>query len=198
VTSCLFCQNPNADVTVEDALSNPIGALLKTGRVSFFHWSVDDKGVSRREPYEAERVTYKRRAYCADCNNKWMQLMDLNILPLLTPMIEGKQVELSTADQFTIATWATKIALVYESLEGPLVPPGVYRWFYDNRMPLVNQPIQLARYVDAQPHTYIRKAFAVKNGMTLEVDYFESVILGVVIGQYLAINVLNRDGFPVD
>lgn len=190
MSPCLFCQDPNATVTVEDTLSKPIGDLLHTGRVSFFHWTVDDQGVQRREPYEGDRVTHKRRAYCQKCNGGWMQQMDFDIVPLIAPMIAGSQTTLSPEDQFKVATWATKLGLVYESLEGPIVPADVYQWFYDNRSPLPDRPVQLSRYVDAQPHLHMRKVFAWREGPTLQVVDYEAVVMAVVIGQYVAITVM--------
>jgi hypothetical protein len=192
MNACLFCQDPNATVTVEDTLSKPIGDLLKTGRVSFFHWDVDDLGVHRRVPYEGDRVTYKRRAYCAKCNGGWMQQMDLDIVPLIAPMVAGMRTSLSPSDQLRVASWATKIGLVYESLSGTgrVVPDHVYKWFFDNRIPLRDRPIQLARYVDSEPHLHMRKEFAWRDGSTLKIVDYEAVVMAVIIGQYVAITVM--------
>ena len=192
VNVCLFCQNPDAKVTAEHTLSKPIGDLLNTTNVRFFHWTVDTNGVQRREPYKGDRVSYKRRAYCAECNNGWMQRMDLDILPLLTPMVTGDSIVLNPKDQFDLAIWATKIGLVYESLYGNdrVVPDEIYKWFYDNRLPRPDGPVQLVRYVDAEPHIHIRKQYGWRSGRDLEMVSFECVVLAIVIGQYAAITAL--------
>jgi len=192
MSACLFCQNPNAKVTAEHTLSKPIGELLNTSTVSVFHWTVDTNGIQKRQPYESDRVSYKRRAYCSACNNGWMQKMDLDILPLLTPMVTGDSIALKPKDQIALATWATKIALVYESLNGNdrLVPDEIFKWFYENRLPRPDGPVQLVRYVDAEPHIHIRKEYGWRSGRDLEFVSFECVVIAIVIGQYGAITSL--------
>jgi hypothetical protein len=135
MTACLFCGDNEAKITVEHTLSDPIRRLLPD-RGSFIveHFSLADGVTSRRPSYETDVASYTRRAYCEGCNNGWMQQIDNDISDLLAPLVAGSETLLSPTQQLAIATWNTKLALVYESLSGSnkAVPDAVYRWFHEN------------------------------------------------------------------
>lgn len=60
------------------------------------------------------------RYVCRGCNGGWMSTLEVRARPLLAPMILGKPHPLSMAQQLTVATWATKTAIVCErSLSTP-------------------------------------------------------------------------------
>src|ERR1035438_7509535 len=48
---------------------------------------------------------------CAPCNSGWMSKLEVDVAPILTPMIEGKTRLLSYEDARVLQAWATKTAL---------------------------------------------------------------------------------------
>jgi hypothetical protein len=51
---------------------------------------------------------------CKACNAGWMERLETDSRPVLTPMITGNDRALSAADQFVAATWATKTMLTMQ------------------------------------------------------------------------------------
>jgi hypothetical protein len=123
-----------------------------------------------------------------------MQEMDNDIAPIIAPMVRGVKTILNPEEQLKVATWATKIGLVYESLSGSsrLVPNAVYKWFFDHRQPIPDQPIQLARYVSDATHLHLRREIVSRDWFTSAIDHVESVFLAVILREYVALTV-----FPV-
>ncbi len=94
--------------------------------------------------YNTERV----RGICADCNNGWMSRLESAAKPILTPMILGEPVTLSTADQQVVAAWATKTALVleYSHRDRPIVAPAQLLHFGQTQSPFPDSLVFLAAF----------------------------------------------------
>ena len=53
---------------------------------------------------------------CHDCNTGWMSFLEGRAKPVLEPMMLGHEKSLDTSEQFLIATWAVKTAIVSRRL----------------------------------------------------------------------------------
>ena len=54
-------------------------------------------------------------AVCKPCNEGWMERLETEVRSFLTPMIrDGSETTLSREQQFTLARWALKTAMVFE------------------------------------------------------------------------------------
>ena len=128
LTNCPFCGERRRE-TVEDAWPRWLNKVMldPQGAGQAHDISIVDgvPMVRRRRKvvsYNTERV----RGICADCNNGWMSRLESAAKPILTPMILGEPVTLSTADQQVVAAWATKTALVleYSHRDRHVAPPS--------------------------------------------------------------------------
>ena len=54
---------------------------------------------------------------CKGCNNGWMCRLEEEIKPIFTPMIFGEALTLPTVQQERIATWLTKCAMMFDSMD---------------------------------------------------------------------------------
>lgn len=137
---------------------------------------------------EPELEGLKGGDYCQGCNNRWMQELDCAVEGTVGRLMEGKTTWLAPADQLLIATWATKVALVWESTQGNQrsVPDNVYRTFYDERQPVSGYPVDLARYAGKEVW---HRCYSVGHGVGPEGSMppqVEFVLLTIVAGQVVA------------
>jgi hypothetical protein len=69
-------------------------------------------GASRS--FSTNRVDIRAGAVCDACNSGWMSDFESSTSPILRPLVRGQRRALSVGEQFVIARWATKIAMVTE------------------------------------------------------------------------------------
>jgi hypothetical protein len=124
--------------------------------------------------------------------------MDKAISPVVEPMIKGLTQVLNPSQTYRLATWLTKLVLVYESLGGDdrIVEQPLYETFWRKQRPFPEDPIQLARFTGTEfRHAYVRCPLTVKNGG--DVAGTEGVLITFAIGQLIAqasLPVLGRRG----
>jgi hypothetical protein len=91
------------------------------------------------------------RDVCRDCNHGWMEGLETQARPILTPMLLDEARVLTATDQHVVATWATKTMLTMQgaNIGGErVVAPERYRWFYEKQTPLSVSYVWLCRYSD--------------------------------------------------
>ncbi|MFZ0060132.1 MAG: hypothetical protein WAL35_08845, partial [Acidimicrobiales bacterium] len=194
--NCLFCDDEEAKVTLEHTLSDSIRSLLPPGPFTVDIFGVRPGLPTSHTQFETDTASFLRRAYCEKCNGGWMQQLDQDTAPLIQEMVEDHSVTLSPTEQTAIATWATKMALVYESLSGrdKAIPDAKYKWFYENRRPFPSEPVQLAHYMDPERHQYVRRPITRRDYVTGDVLGVENVLVTLTIGAYIAFTVLPVNG----
>ena len=188
---CLFCNDQEAKVTLEHALSAPIwkhvdkGLIQRTTMDSFRdgertvhnEWestSKDDKGP------------WKRKLYCQTCNGGWMNDLDLAVSDLVGPMIRGEESSLSPDDQHLLATWVTKASLVFESMFADKeVPDSTYHDFYNLREPSQNEPIDLAKFGGPFHHVFARRVLKFRNYPDDQVTSVEKSVIVVSLDRFV-------------
>jgi len=108
MTECLFCKNP-AD----------------SKEHMWPQWIL--KRVQTREPLRrnigksstwtaGSAVTIK--SVCAKCNNGWMSELENKSIPLIGSLLEDVALYLDVSQQTSIAIWATKTAMILDSVAG--------------------------------------------------------------------------------
>jgi hypothetical protein len=121
--TCIFCGG--LPLTREHVIADWISRALVAGYGAGHRSLV---GQTRLGRFGAERplrwdqsdsFDQRVRKFCARCNHGWMSTLEADVRPLLESMFWGKQAELSSADQTMLARWATKTALVAQSIEPP-------------------------------------------------------------------------------
>jgi hypothetical protein len=93
---------------------------------------------------------------CERCNNEWMNRIDENAMPFLTPMIEGRPVVLDADAQATIAVWAMKVVVTARSEpNNPLhIDASWTDWLYNNQSPIPNWYVWIGKYIGTAPWWY--------------------------------------------
>lgn len=104
--SCVFCGRKG--VTAEHVWPRWLGDVLPgSGPLSFARKRLHEPETKR---WKAPSLTVTVKKVCASCNNGWMSALETEAKPLLSPMIEGKQMGLSAGEQKVASTWAVKTA----------------------------------------------------------------------------------------
>ncbi|HEY1680431.1 MAG TPA: hypothetical protein VGF98_02180 [Candidatus Tumulicola sp.] len=79
------------------------------------------------------------KAFCAACNNGWMSRLEVQVAKILQPMLKAERVgiKLGYTAQLTVASWATKTALVLHQLHpaAQSIPSSYYSNFYQKAQP---------------------------------------------------------------
>jgi hypothetical protein len=88
---------------------------------------------------------------CADCNNRWMSVLEKDCKQLLISMDKAatkgnKPIELSAKDQTRLATWAVKTAYLIDAYQAPVVPRGFLHQFALRRVPNAWTAVWVAGY----------------------------------------------------
>ena len=58
------------------------------------------------------------KTVCNPCNNGWMSALEAECIPLIGSMMQGVTVPLSEDQQRLVAVWATKTAMMMDSIKG--------------------------------------------------------------------------------
>ena len=109
---CLFCDR-SAD-SREHGWSNWILTLLRHDETTTSHFQ-SVRGDERRSWFGPNAdLVFKR--VCEVCNNGWMSELESETKPVVAPMIgpQARAQRLDTLAQITIASWATKMAMVFD------------------------------------------------------------------------------------
>lgn len=113
---CFFCESTQ-EITVEHAWPEWILQMFPTTNET---WTAEysQRGIVKRQERwsSPSTVEIKVKRYCKACNTGWMASLEDETKPILQPLIQGNQQNLSQVDQLLLATWATKTAMVFESM----------------------------------------------------------------------------------
>jgi hypothetical protein len=120
--TCVFCGD--APTTLEHVFSTAWIAALMPETTS---WTSDlfrqeEGGATERAQWVKPKTPKSRvgapevRCACAPCNNGWMQELDVEVQPALTPLALGETGTVSERGVQLAAAWATKVALVLDSM----------------------------------------------------------------------------------
>lgn len=119
---CIFCENQvNSKEHFWSEWMHPLLPQLPdpthTRKTHDFHPRVGhlERGRSGR-PGGAH--TIKIRAVCKDCNNGWMNRLERDARPFLTPLIEGTPIALDFIQMSIIARWIALKCIVAEHSSG--------------------------------------------------------------------------------
>lgn len=92
------------------------------------------------------------RDVCEVCNNGWLENLETEARPVLTPMIRGTARVLSALEQqFVVASWARKTMLTMHGTNigrERVASAEQYRWFFEHQQPLPGSHVWLVRYAD--------------------------------------------------
>lgn len=118
---CVFCGSSDT-ITKEHLFSEWLRTLLREMAPGWgFQVAFREEGgpivLHRRSTY---RTHQWRRIVCQKCNNGWMSRLEGQhggVRPVLEPLVRGKPITLSRADQELLMRWIVKTAVVWEYTE---------------------------------------------------------------------------------
>lgn len=84
---------------------------------------------------------------CKACNGGWMSDLETWASQVLAPMIEGEPQLLSVEDQASLATWAIKTIMMWQTAPANrrATPVEDYRWLFDHRTPAPLTKVRIGR-----------------------------------------------------
>jgi hypothetical protein len=110
---CAFCDASDAKISNEHAWPNWIRALFPPTPTTVVGTRPPKKPITFTPRPDNMGVTVN--AVCRPCNEGWMEQLETDVRPLLTPMIrDGAQTELTRTQQATLARWVIKTTMVFE------------------------------------------------------------------------------------
>lgn len=117
---CIFC--PSDNVSKEHVWSTWLHPHLKgnwsDSYTEYFHHQANNRAVpvARERSRQGHTATLKVRAPCRSCNSGWMNRIEGEARPFLTPLVEGRPVTLLPGAVEAIAKWITLKAIVCEHM----------------------------------------------------------------------------------
>jgi hypothetical protein len=73
--------------------------------------------VGQKTPYFTDSRQIKIKSVCTLCNNQWMSSLETQCVPVIGCLLEDISFALDCNNQTLVAQWATKIAMVLDSIE---------------------------------------------------------------------------------
>ena len=156
---CIFCEKTDSPPSDEHVFEKWIAALWPDGKESQFKI----EGKIGNEP--PDRIWGARGHFgfvvnrpCRRCNSGWMNNLGEKARDVLTKMIFGHPVLLTTSDQLNIARWAFKTTIMYEFFDGRsprFYTPTNRRELFQVKLLPPPLMIWLGHYVGPYAHTSI-------------------------------------------
>lgn len=78
---------------------------------------VDDGPATER--WHGPRASVSVKVVCHTCNNTWMSRLETEAQPVLTAMVLGRRINLSSPQQIVVAQWCLKTAMVFDCTRQP-------------------------------------------------------------------------------
>jgi hypothetical protein len=144
---CVFCGR-RGKLTKEHLWSDWIRRnLLVNGEEPTAHTRAS--GGTPYQGWKQPPFTAVVRAVCGDCNSTWMNDIENEVQPHLTPLIQGRQRILGTQAQRALATWVFLKVLMFDRWRDapPLVPREHYEALYCEREPPAQTQIAVSAYM---------------------------------------------------
>lgn len=189
---CPFCGG--SPLTEEHAWSQWISDQLRTK---------SDSLVDLHPIPTAKSIIPAAASTCAPCNNRWISVIDNDVKPVLEPLIDGRDSNLTSDEQRLLATWAVKTAFMLDlSSDSPVIPLGYYYDFRLQRSPLPSHIVWIGAYKDNKWAAWARlfplhlriPATDPPNGFLATFTAFRAVFQ--VLGHFTKGGASLRDGRP--
>lgn len=112
--TCAFCGPTNADLSREHVWPEWLSSLFADAGIGDYTVA-RIAHASRARRWKASTLSLKVGGICTTCNNRRLSgLENDRVKPVLSLAAFGKSIVLSQTDQAALASWATRMAMVYE------------------------------------------------------------------------------------
>ena len=73
---------------------------------------------SKQSKRQGPLTTKKLRVVCRSCNSGWMSKLEMEVRPILEPILQGKYIDISSKEQLILSRWVALKVIVGEHSEG--------------------------------------------------------------------------------
>jgi hypothetical protein len=114
--TCIFCGPTESPLTEEHIWPKWVSEILRRSRYVDHFRHLHTAGPSTAANWKARYLDLTIETVCDQCNNRWLSAFENDeVKPMASPMIVGdSRIELSSANQRTLAAWAYKMALLID------------------------------------------------------------------------------------
>lgn len=143
--------------------------------------------VERRARRFPKDIDIQVRCVCVSCNNGWMEAMESEVKPIIESLLGSGSHTLNQSEQFSLAKWAVKTAIIARYYAGKHeVPPMYRRWFYQNQVALPNSFVWVGTYDDELAATLESKDMALNSLSFPHVQFVVFTVRRVLIAVLIA------------
>jgi hypothetical protein len=137
--ACVFCKATDRKISKEHVFPKWLRKVIEGGEEGLTtHGRViktRDGETLWENSWEDIPINYQVNAPCRPCNEGWMERIEDETRPLLTPLIQHQDAELGPLEKETLARWATlrvMMALYLDPSDRPkVIPPERYHRLYE-------------------------------------------------------------------
>jgi hypothetical protein len=202
---CVFCETTGATVKIskEHTFSNWINRVLSPAVVgpglsierSILHGP--QAGTSNIWPV-TKVASHEVRAVCKPCNEGWMSHLEVQVRPLIEPMILGYGASLAPDQQITVATWASLKAAVFEYAWGaePVLTQAERAIIMTQNRPPASVQVRLAA-VESRGYPLTARARGYVRAGTADIAYCLTLSIGCLVIQVFGGPGAGYHGFQV-
>jgi hypothetical protein len=137
--ACVFCKATDRKIAKEHVWPKWLRKVIESGEgepqeQSRIHTTRDGETL-RHETWTDIPINRQVAAPCKGCNEGWMEGIESETRPILTPMIQHESVNLDPCDQEVLARWATLRVMMAQYMFPPEkhrpIRPERYHRFYE-------------------------------------------------------------------
>lgn len=158
---CFFCRPTDRPLTEEHVWPLWVSELLR-GKFDSDHFiHVRSTGDSTTGLWKSPNLKVTTKSLCDKCNNVWLGTFEDKVIkPIATSLIVGDNSFIKPADQWNLAAWAYKMAMLLEIAMPPeerhseFYTAAERRQFRDTTLPNEHVRVFLAQYKYGQHPTH--------------------------------------------
>jgi hypothetical protein len=151
--ACVFCKATDRKISKEHVFPKWLRTVIEGGTGEPIERArivkSRDGTILRHDPWKDIPLNWQVAAPCTTCNEGWMEDIEDETRPILTPLIQHEDAELQPLDKETLARWATLRVLMGQygdAADRPkVIPPERYHRFYEARELPAKAQIWMAR-----------------------------------------------------
>ncbi|HEX5929329.1 MAG TPA: hypothetical protein VFY48_08045 [Solirubrobacterales bacterium] len=139
--ACVFCQATDQKISKEHVFPKWLRKVIEGGEEGLAkHGRIikaRDGETLWEDIWEDIPINYQVAAPCRPCNEGWMEAIEAETRPILTPLIQHQDAELGPLEKETLARWATLRVMMAQYLDPAERPKAIpkerYHRFYEAR-----------------------------------------------------------------
>ncbi|HEU5063300.1 MAG TPA: hypothetical protein VFT79_09150 [Solirubrobacterales bacterium] len=142
--ACIFCQATDRKINKQHVWPKWMRKVIEGGEDGMFERSrirtKPDGTVVSQESWQEAPVDWEVSGQCEPCNSGWIEAIEQEIEPILTPMIQHQETVLGPVEQDALARWATLCVMVGQhghprDMRHAIAPKQYHRFYEFRELP---------------------------------------------------------------